>query len=82
MIPFSTLYGCAPPTISDYISRYTTIITLDTIMKNRQEIVTLIKKNLTKSREHMATQANKKRVDFTFEVGDFVLLLLQPYMQQ
>jgi hypothetical protein len=30
----------------------------------------------------METQANKKRVDYTFKIGDLVVLRLQPYRQQ
>jgi hypothetical protein len=79
MTPFQALYGRLPPSIPDYVSGSATNSSLDDTLQQRQEILKLLKDNLSKSRQRMETQANKKRVDYTFEIGDLVLLRLQPY---
>lgn len=82
MSPFKALYGRNPPSLSDYIPGSASVPSLDLSLQNRQEILQLLKNNLTKSRKQMEEQAIKKRRDFTFSVGDLVLLKLQPYRQQ
>lgn len=81
MAPFEALYGRQPPTIPDYVPGNTTITTLDESLKNRQEILNRLKANLHSARKSMEKQANKKRRNFTFQIGDQVLLRLQPYRQ-
>lgn len=82
MPPFKALYGRNPPSLPDYIPGSASVPSLDLSLQNRQEILQLLKNNLTKSRKQMEEQANKKRRDFTFFVGDMVLLKLQSYRQQ
>lgn len=45
----------------------------------RDEILQHLKKNLMHSQHWMMQQANKHRSDMQFEVGDLVLVKLQPY---
>jgi len=70
MPPFKALYGRNPPSLPDYIPGSASVPSLDLSLQNRQEILQLLKNNLTKSRKQMEEQANKKRRDFTFFVGD------------
>lgn len=42
----------------------------------------LIQQNLLRAQQRMKSQADKKRVDRVFEVGDKVFLKLQPYVQK
>lgn len=42
----------------------------------------LIRQHLERAQAHMTAQANKKRMERTFEVGDQVYLRLQPYVQR
>jgi len=55
---------------------------LDSILQQKQEILHNLKENLTKTRQRMENQANKHRMDVTFQTGYMVLLRLQPYQQQ
>ncbi|MCI19211.1 hypothetical protein A2U01_0040367, partial [Trifolium medium] len=82
MTPFQALYGRPPPAIPDYVEGSTAITTLDTTLQQRQVILRTLKDNLKRTRQRMEAQANKKRVDYTFNPGDLVLLRLQPYRQQ
>lgn len=41
----------------------------------------LLKNNLTAAQSRMKQQADKKRIEREFEVGDWVFLRLQPYKQ-
>nr|GEW41835.1 retrotransposable element Tf2 [Tanacetum cinerariifolium] len=45
-------------------------------------IIDLLKEAISKSQERMIKQANKKRIDKEFAVGDMVYLKLQPYRQK
>jgi len=81
MPPFQALYSRHPPRIPDYVTGSTNIKALDDSLKQRQQVLIKLKQNLHRSRQQMATQANKCRRDFTFQVGDMVLLRLQAYRQ-
>lgn len=81
MAPFQALYGRKPHAIPDFIPGSTDLVTLQESLQLRQEVITLLKRNLKKSRQQMEVQSNKKRRDFTFNTGDLVLLRLQPYRQ-
>ncbi|XP_058784573.1 uncharacterized protein LOC131659393 [Vicia villosa] len=81
MTPFEALYGRAPPATKDYIQGNASIPSLDSALLNRQTIINTLKHNLVRSQKLMAVQANKKRRDVTFAVGDFAWLRLQPYRQ-
>jgi len=71
-----------PLTITDFVAESTTIPNLTEILQQRQEIINTLKHNLQRTKKQMEVQANKKRRDHTFNPGDLVLLLLQPYRQQ
>lgn len=81
MTPFEALYGHAPPTTKDYIAGNASIPSLDSSLQNRQIIINTLKHNLARSQKFMQIQANKKRRDYTFAIGDFVWLWIQPYCQ-
>ena len=54
---------------------------MDLLLKDRQQLLSLLKHNLTVAHEKMKWYADKKRVDRSFNVGDWVYLRLQPYKQ-
>ncbi|XP_058776601.1 uncharacterized protein LOC131650918 [Vicia villosa] len=81
MSPFEALYGREPPFFPQYLQGTTSIPDLDINLHQRQELLSTLRSNLERARKRMTEQANKKRVDCTFNVGDLVLLRLQPYRQ-
>jgi hypothetical protein len=51
------------------------------MISNREEHLQLLKQRLEHAQNRMKVQADKNRSDKQFEVGDQVLLKLQPYTQ-
>jgi hypothetical protein len=45
----------------------------------RQQFLELLKQNLSRAQNRMKVTADKKRSDRTFQVGEMILLKLQPY---
>lgn len=82
MSPFEALFGRSPPSVRDYVFGQTTIIDLNNSLQNRQQVLSRLKENLKRSKLKMEQQANQKRKDQTFHIGDLVWLKLQPYRQQ
>ncbi|XP_058769067.1 uncharacterized protein LOC131642924 [Vicia villosa] len=82
MTPFKALYGRDPPNPLHYVTEDHQEDSLSTSLQQRQQILHQLKENLKKSRTQMEKQANKKRLDVSFNQGDMVLLKLHPYRQQ
>jgi hypothetical protein len=68
-----------PRSCSYYYPRYTTIYGRD--IANRELHLDSLKENLAIAQNRMKLFADKKRQDYSFSVGDQVLLKLQPYTQ-
>ncbi|KAJ0800601.1 putative nucleotidyltransferase, Ribonuclease H [Helianthus annuus] len=81
MPPFKALYGIDPPIQIPYISGTTNIASLDTWLAQRYTILATLKHSLESARNRMKQFADLKRSDRSFEVGDWVYLKLQPYVQ-
>ncbi|XP_075665988.1 uncharacterized protein LOC142635791 [Castanea sativa] len=73
LTPFEALYGYPPPKVMDYVPGITRVAAVDSFLKDRQQLLSLLKHNLTTTQERMKWFANKKRVDRSFAVGDWVL---------
>ena len=50
-------------------------------IENQQQVLQLLKDNLTMAQNRMKQQADQHRSERSFEVGDWVILRLQPYKQ-
>jgi hypothetical protein len=48
-------------------------------IENQQQVLQILKDNLTMAQNRMKQQADKHRSERRFEVGDWVFLRLQPY---
>jgi hypothetical protein len=48
-------------------------------IENQQQVLQILKDNLTMAQNHMKQQADQHRSERIFEVGDWVFLRLQPY---
>jgi hypothetical protein len=50
-------------------------------IKNQQQVLQILKDNLTMAQNHMKQQADQHCSEISFEVGDWVFLRVQPYKQ-
>jgi hypothetical protein len=50
-------------------------------IENQQQVRQILKDNLTMAQNHMKQQADQHCSERSFEVGDWVVLRLQPYKQ-
>ena len=57
------------------------MVAVDSYLQDRQQLFSLLKHNLNVAQERMKWFTDKKRVDRSFEVGDWVYLRFQPYKQ-
>jgi hypothetical protein len=81
LTPFQVVYGRPSPTLASYIEGSTTLQALDATLSERNQILNLLKRKLTKAQDTMKSYANKKRIPHTFHVGDLVYVKLGPYRQ-
>ena len=82
MTPFEALYGYKPINNNPLMAGDTTVEAVDYTIRTREEIATILHKNLRKAQERMQLYANKNMIDKEFVVGDWVYLKLQPFKQQ
>jgi hypothetical protein len=50
-------------------------------IEHQQQVIQLLKENLTMAQNCMKQQVDQHRSEISFEVGDWVFLRLQPYKQ-
>jgi hypothetical protein len=79
--PFEALYGYSPKHFGLGASDAIASSELSSWLEDRQVITSLIKQHLARAKLRMKRQADKKRSERKFEVGDKVFLKLQPYVQ-
>ncbi|KAL4567352.1 hypothetical protein LXL04_022935 [Taraxacum kok-saghyz] len=75
------MYGREASTIHHYQPGSTLIASIDTTLTEHQTILDTLKTNLEQARNRMTKQANKKRQDKQFQVGEMVYLRLRNYRQ-
>jgi hypothetical protein len=81
MTPFMALYGYHPPSITSSLKEKSKVQAVEDHIENQQQILQILKDNLTMAQNHMKQQADQHRSERSFEVGDWVFLRLQPYKQ-
>lgn len=79
--PFEVVYGKKPPSLPQYIQGTSTLEAIDSEYTNRDEMLGMLKRKLLKAQEAMKLQADKRRLEHTFKVGDKVFIKLRPYRQ-
>ncbi|RVW14863.1 Transposon Tf2-11 polyprotein [Vitis vinifera] len=82
MTPYQALYGRLPPLIPAYPEGLSPVHEVDQTLLHCDELFHQLKTNLEISMNRMKQQADSKRRDIQFTVGDQVLLKLRPYRQQ
>lgn len=80
--PFEVLYGQEPLQLG--IDRIETCAVPDLRewLSNRKLMTQLMKHHLLRAQQRQKSQADKNRTERAFQVGDWVYLKLQPYIQQ
>jgi hypothetical protein len=81
MAPFRTLYGYDAPTLMDIVFGDSRDPKAKDWIVESQEILKVLKENLHMAQNRQKVNADRHRVERSFEVGDLVFLRLQPYRQ-
>lgn len=81
LTPFQALYGHPPRHFGISVSDVCTVTDLDKWLLERQSMLEHIQHNLQRAQHCMKTQADKNRQERQFQVGDWVYVKLQPYVQ-
>lgn len=79
--PFEVLYGRTPRQLGITPDSTCSVPDLEAWLQDRKLMQELLRQHLERIRLRMKHQANKKRSERQFEVGDLVFLKLQPYVQ-
>lgn len=77
--PFEVLYGRKPPVVIRGDVGYTAVEEVDRLTAERNEVLDELKTQLIGAQNRMKQQADKKRREVEFQVGDLVFLKIQPY---
>ena len=80
--PYEVVYGQPAPVHMPYLPSDSRVDTIDKSLQAREAAIKLMKFHLTRAGNRMKQQADKKRSDREFLVGDLVYVKLQPYRQQ
>jgi hypothetical protein len=81
LTPFEVVYGVPPPRLLSYIPGTTRVQAVDEVLRNREQILSILHHNLQQAQQRMKKYADIKRTERNFEVGQKVYLRLQPYRQ-
>ncbi|GKC46125.1 ty3-gypsy retrotransposon protein [Tanacetum coccineum] len=81
MSPFQTLYGRLPLMVFSYPPGSSKVAAVDDLLVERDGLLRQLKDSLFSAKQQMEVQANRKSRDVEFNVGDMVLVKLQPYRQ-
>lgn len=78
---FQALYGSSPRQLGIDSSSACSVTKLEDWVDQRNAMQSLIHQQLSRAKIHMKNQADKNRTKCSFEVGTWVYLKLQPYVQ-
>lgn len=79
--PFHVLYGYEPRHFGISVSDTISVSDLSSWLQERQVMSGLIQQHLQRAKSRMKKQADHKRSERVLQVGDWVFLKLQPYVQ-
>jgi hypothetical protein len=74
MTPFMALYGYHPPSITFSLKEKSKVQLVEDHIEHQQQVLQILKENLTMAQNHMKQQANQHHSERSFEVGDWVFL--------
>lgn len=81
MSPYEAVYGQPPPVHLPYLPRESKVVVVARSLQERQDMLLLLKFHLLRAQHRMQQNADLHRTDRSFDIGDFVYVKLQPYMQ-
>ncbi|KAJ9550331.1 hypothetical protein OSB04_014376 [Centaurea solstitialis] len=79
--PFEIVYGRKPPTVCQFIPGEVRVETVKLELKDRDEALKQLRVHLLRAQSRMKNQADKKRREVEFHIGDLVYVKLRPYRQ-
>ncbi|WVZ08097.1 hypothetical protein V8G54_021443 [Vigna mungo] len=79
--PFTIVYGRDPPALVKYTLNPHNSPSVQEQLLQRDVIISKFKFNLHKAQQYMKKQADKKRKFMELQIGELVLVKLQPYRQ-
>jgi hypothetical protein len=79
--PFYVLYGQSPRQLGIDASAACSVVSLDEWLQHRSTVQALIHQHLARAKNRMKMQADKNRTERTVNIGDWVYVKLQPYVQ-
>ena len=80
--PFEVLYGNTPRHFGIVPADASSVTDIQEWLNERSAMTQAIKQHLVRAQQRMKAQADKHRLEREFNVGDWVYLKLQPYIQQ
>ena len=82
MTPFKALYGFEPPLHVPYLPGDSNVEAVDLALRDREEMIGILKRNVQKAADRIKRQADHHRSDKEFMIGDWVWLKLRDYRQK
>jgi hypothetical protein len=79
--PFEVLYGHPPRHFGLSPSMVSSVPDVDALLTARATMLVAVRHHLHRAQQRIKHQADKRRSERTFNVGDYVYLKLQPYVQ-
>ncbi|MCH79682.1 transposon Tf2-1 polyprotein, partial [Trifolium medium] len=80
--PFEIVYGRAPPVITRWIQGETRVEAVQRELQDRDEAIRQLRQQLLRAQDRMKQQADKRRCERSFEVGEWVFVKLRAHRQQ
>jgi hypothetical protein len=81
LTPFEVLYGYPPRHLGVDFRTACEVPSLQSWLDERKMVIQLVQQQLIRAQLRQKAQADKNRTERTFQLGDWVYLKLQPYVQ-
>lgn len=79
--PFEVLYGHSPRHFGLTNEAASPVPDVASMIAERETMLAAVRQHLLRAQQRMKAHADKRRFERTFNVGDFIYLRLQPYVQ-
>jgi len=80
MSPFEVLYGHPPRHFGLSVDSVSASTEVDVVLGERATMLSSVRQHLLRAQQRMKHQADKRRSERSFQIGDYVYLKLQPYV--